>query len=68
MTDENTPADILGPAECPLVMVSGNYRWQLLLRSRKAEVLQKLASALIRQYAPPRNVYIEIDMDPVSMM
>ncbi|MCR5218117.1 primosomal protein N' [Treponema sp.] len=68
MAGEELPLEILGPAECPLVMVSGNFRWQLLLRSKKASILQGLVSDFKRKYQPPRNVYIEIDMDPVSMM
>lgn len=65
---ESLPVEILGPAECPLLMVSGSYRYQLLLRSKKAAILQNLVSKLTGNYTCAKNVYIEIDMDPVNMM
>lgn len=61
-------ADILGPSECPLEMISGNYRWQIILRGNKISSLQKMADTLINGYTAPKNVYIEVDVDPVNLL
>lgn len=60
--------DVLGPAECPLAKVGGNYRWQILLRADSSSLVRKTASELLYHYTPDRNVYIEVDPDPVNML
>ncbi|MBQ0038882.1 MAG: primosomal protein N' [Treponema sp.] len=60
--------EILGPAECPLNMVGGNYRWQILLRSNNIKSLQEAAKILVWGYKTPKDVYIEVDVDPVNLM
>ena len=60
--------EILGPSDCPIEMIAGNHRQQILLRGKNIASLQKAAELLIRGYAPPNNVYIEVDVDPVSLM
>lgn len=60
--------EILGPAECPLEMVNGNYRYQILLRGKDIKPLQRMAQKLIFGYSAPKNVYIEVDVDPVNML
>ncbi|MBO4318921.1 MAG: primosomal protein N' [Treponema sp.] len=59
---------ILGPCECPIAMVAGNYRQQILLRGNKIGPLQKMASHLVKDYSAPNHVYIEVDVDPVSLL
>lgn len=60
--------EILGPAECPLEMIGANYRYQILLRAEKVSPLQKMVHALIYEFTQPKNVYIEVDVDPVNML
>ncbi|MGN0729066.1 replication restart helicase PriA [Treponema sp.] len=60
--------DILGPAECPLEMVNGSHRFQIILRSTQIRPLQEMAKKLVWGFKPPRDVYIETDTDPVSML
>ncbi|MBQ2547439.1 MAG: primosomal protein N' [Treponema sp.] len=60
--------DILGPAECPLSMISLNYRHQIILRSKQIVPMQKMAEVLVYGYSAPKNVYIEVDVDPVNLM
>lgn len=64
----NKEVEILGPAECPLYMVSGNYRFQILLRCPNIKPLQETAKTLIWGYKPLKDVYIEVDVDPVNLM
>ena len=59
---------ILGPSECPLSKISQNYRFQLILRGEKIVPLQNAARKLLFDYRHPQEVYIECDVDPVSLL
>lgn len=60
--------EAIGPAECPVFMQSNNYRYQILLRSNNISVLQKAAENLLYNYTHSSQVYIECDVDPVSLL
>lgn len=60
--------EVIGPAECPVFMQSNNYRYQILLRSGNISVLQKAAGNLLYNYTHSSQVYIECDVDPVSLL
>lgn len=60
--------EILGPAECPLEMVNGSYRQQIILRSTNVRDLIEAAKTLVWGYKTPKDVYIEVDVDPVNML
>ncbi len=63
-------AVLLGPAAAPIARVRGQYRFQLLLLSRRREVIRYLAaearSAVEEKYA--RTCRVIIDVDPVNLM
>ena len=63
-------ADALGPAECPIGLLAGNHRRQLLLRGSSMGTLHTAASGIIREYNQARDsqTYLEIDIDPVSLL
>ena len=60
--------DILGPSECPIYKIAANSRWQILLRAISPTPLQQVCSRFLYGYKSPTNVYIEVDMDPVSLL
>ena len=60
--------EVLGPAECPILLIAKNYRYQILLRGQNISALQSATEHLLRSYTHPQNVYIECDVDPVSLM
>jgi primosomal protein N' (replication factor Y) len=60
--------DILGPAECPLSLIAGNYREQLILRTGDFSSCHLAVEQVYRSFDKGRNVYIEIDVDPVSIL
>ena len=61
--------EILGPADCPLKMVSGNYRKHILLKAKRIEPLQKMAKILTQDYENKlEDVHIEIDVDPQNLL
>lgn len=60
--------EIIGPAECPILKIAMNYRYQLILKGQNISALQEAAEKLLYNYTRPQNVYIECDVDPVSLM
>jgi primosomal protein N' (replication factor Y) (superfamily II helicase) len=60
--------EILGPAEAPLSKISGNWRWQIIIRSRTLNRLHKAAVLFSEQFKPASGVYMEIDIDPISLL
>jgi len=63
-------ADMLGPAECPIGVINENHRRQLILRSPSMGGIHAAARELITRYEKGKDskVYLEIDVDPVSML
>lgn len=61
-------SEIMGPSECPLSKIASNYRHQIILRGPSAAVLQSLAARLLYGYKAKAGVYIEVDVDPVSLL
>ncbi len=61
-------AEILGPAECPLGLVAGTYRWQLLFRAAELGPMHRALAAALAAWRPPAGVRVEADVDPVSLM
>ena len=60
--------EILGPSECPLSKISQNYRFQLILRGEKIVPLQNAVRKLLFDYRHPQEVYIECDVNTVSLL
>ncbi len=60
--------EILGPAECPIVKIALNWRYQVLLRGNNMGIMQKVAADLLYNYRHSSDVYIECDVDPVSLL
>jgi primosomal protein N' (replication factor Y) len=64
-------AEMLGPAECPIAVISGKHRRQIILRAPSMTPLHAAFTAMLAQYRRERrnrHVYLEIDVDPVSVL
>jgi len=63
-------ADMLGPAECPIGLINDNHRRQVILRSSSMGNIHSLAREIVTRYEKGRDskVFLEIDVDPVSML
>jgi primosomal protein N' (replication factor Y) (superfamily II helicase) len=61
-------AELLGPAECPLGMVAGTIRWQIILRSPELGPLHRAVGVALAAFKAPSSVRVEPDVDPVSLM
>ncbi len=67
--DTGNDVRVLGPAEAPLALVRGRYRFRLLVKSQRGFDL----SAYLRRWvaaAPKRkgNIRLEVDVDPQSFL
>ena len=60
--------EIIGPAECPIEKINSSWRYQILLKSSSIVPLQAMARSLLQDYTHNQNVYIEYDVDPVSLL
>ncbi len=61
-------AELLGPAECPLGMVAGAARWQVIARASELGELHRAMGSALADFKPPASVRLEADVDPVSLM
>ncbi len=68
LTPKDCNIEIMGPAPCPLEKIAANYRYQILLKGSNIYVLQKIAGAFLFNYTKPTDIYIESDVDPVSLL
>lgn len=66
--DKTRGVEIIGPAECPIERINSSWRYQILLKSSSIIPLQTVARKLLFDYTHPQNVYIEYDVDPVSLL
>lgn len=64
----NGGAELLGPAECPLSVIAGNTRYQLLVRTTAFASAHTTVAACRNSYRQAPGVYLEIDVDPVSLL
>ena len=62
--------DILGPAECPLGIISRQHRRHVILRSQNMGALHNGAAIVISRYEEIKEsgVYVEVDVDPVNLL
>lgn len=61
-------AEILGPSECPISLMSGNHRHQLIIRTTNLNKVHGLTYSLLQQFKVPSHIYIEIDVDPITLL
>ncbi len=59
--------EYLGPSECPISRIAGNYRSQIIIRTNRFSEVHRVVGDLA-EAIPRSSVYVEIDIDPVSLM
>ena len=60
--------EILGPSECPIATIAGNHRFQLLIRTTHLNHAHGTVYSLLQRFKTPSNTYIEVDVDPISLL
>lgn len=68
MAPNNTYISTLGPAQAPIYMLRGRYRYRLLLKTTRNIKIQEVIKEWLAKTDCPSNVRIEIDIDPYSFM
>lgn len=58
----------LGPAQAPIYMLRGRYRYRLLLKTARNIKIQAVLREWLAKVACPPSVRVEIDIDPYSFM
>lgn len=59
---------VIGLNPCIIYKKATNYRYQVLLSSANFIHLNTLITVTLEHYHTPSNVYIEIDVDPLSLL
>ena len=60
--------ELLGPVECPIERIAGNYRYHLLLRHTTLGPLHAWVQHACRMFKVPAGVHLEVDVDPTSVL
>ena len=61
--------EVLGPAEAPLAIIRGRYRWRLLIKApRELDVQAYLRSWLDTLPKPPADLRLTVDIDPYNFL
>ena len=63
--------EILGPSPAPLVKLKGKYRYQMLIKGKRANPLHRFAQELAEKTKKRwvgRGINLSIDVDPISVM
>ena len=66
--DAAAEGERLGPVECPLERVAGSYRFHLLLRHRTIGPLHAWVTRAWSTFKVPAATYLEVDVDPISVL
>ncbi|MFW5712965.1 MAG: helicase-related protein, partial [Spirochaetota bacterium] len=64
----DSTTELLGPSPCPIEVIAGNYREQLLIRTQGFSKVHAFLYQWHRGFERPKGVHIEIDVDPVSLL
>ncbi len=62
-----TPISILGPAEAPIARVAKNWRYQIIITAEEPKYIRH-AAYVVKQGISANKLYVEVDIDPLSMM
>ncbi len=61
-------AETMGPAECPLARISGNYRYHTILRTLRFSEAHSRVRRVLETWRAPGGVYVEVDVDPQALL
>ena len=59
-------AKILGPVEAPVFRVKKKYRYRLLIRSKKSNLLQSRLSKVLKSFKMQPGINLAVDVDPIT--
>ncbi len=59
---------LAGPVECPIGLIAGKHRYQILIRTLKFDETHAILYRAARRFTLPASVYLEVDINPMSML
>jgi primosomal protein N' (replication factor Y) len=59
---------LLGPAACPIEVISRNYRYHLLLRTTSFDATHRAVRSWHAADAGDSSTYLELDVDPINLL
>lgn len=62
------PVQFVGPGACPLHKLRGRYRYQILLKAPKYEILNEIIRQFQAHEELPADLRLTVDVDPYDMM
>lgn len=60
--------EVLGPAPAPLALLRGWHRRRLLVKARRGVPVQRLVREWLARVPLPRQVRVQVDVDPVGFL
>jgi len=60
--------EVHGPLPCPIARARGKYRFQVVLKARRAAAAVSLVRDAISAIKQDRNVQVVVDVDPLAML
>ena len=70
-TTKGKEIQILGPAQAPLSKLKGKFRWQILIKTKSAELLHYFLDEMdnfSKKFLRNTGVSLVIDVDPYQML
>ncbi len=64
--DKNLNAKILGPVVAPIFKINKNFRFRILIRSKKTQKIQKHLSKILSNFKNHKEIKLAVDVDPIS--
>ena len=64
--EKNLNAKILGPVNAPIYKIKKNFRFRLLIRSKKNVQIQKDLSLSLKNFKFSSGIKLTVDVDPIS--
>lgn len=63
---KNIHISVFGPSPAPLFRLKGRIRWRILIKSLKKYKLSLFIAKLMSSLKIPKNIRVQIDIDPVT--
>ena len=64
--EKNLNAKILGPVIAPIFKINKNFRFRILIRSKKKQKIQKHLSNILSNFKNHKEIKLAVDVDPIS--
>jgi primosomal protein N' (replication factor Y) len=61
-------SSVLGPVLCPIGRIKKNYRVHIIIKTKQIGEIRPLLRSILKTARKSRECYLEIDIDPVSML